>query len=112
VKVSLYSGEDEPQCIEKPIEINNFHNPLVPGLEHEFDIGNEEIDMLMFEVSASSVMKDHVLYGYYSLPVDCVRPGYRSVFLKDNKYGRKTDAELLVYVEPLRKVGDTDSKEE
>jgi len=101
VKVSLYSGEDQLQTFVKPLEKDNFHNPLVPDLKCDFKIGNEEIDMLMFEVYSdemSDVLTEHTIYGYYCLPVDCVRSGYRSVFLKDNKYGRKTEAELLVHV--------------
>jgi len=91
VKVSLYTAND---IVEKFTEIvdDNLHNPFFNS-EFAFDIIHEEIDMIMMEVFDK---KKNLLF-YYSIPVDCMRNGFRVVPLKD-LYGREEkEAELFVH---------------
>jgi len=92
VRVSLYTALD---VIVKDTQIvnDNLHNPYF-DTEFAFDIIHEEIDMIMFEVFDK---KENLLF-YYSIPVDCMRTGYRTIPLKD-LYGREEkEAELFVHV--------------
>jgi len=92
VKVSLYTALNVVEKTTHPVD-DNLHNPFF-DTEFSFDIIHEEIDMIMFEVFDK---KDNLLY-YYSIPVDCMRTGYRVIPLKD-LYGREEkEAELFVHV--------------
>jgi len=63
-----------------------------------FNIYHEELDIIMFEVLDSGKSKDPLLY-YYSIPIDCMRQGYRLIDLKDTKGREVKESELLVKVE-------------
>jgi len=100
VRLSLYSGHVEIQPFESELIKDNLLNPRV-DLDQCFNVFHEELDMLMFEITDKDGSE---VYAYYSIPVDCVRTGYRTVPLKDNDYGRNTVSELFVKVYPLKNI--------
>jgi len=95
-KVLLCSGQ-EAEIQEETIVIEeNFHNPLI-NRPLSIKIFEEEIDILLIELYHSGDSKMPFLY--YSLPIDCIRKGYRTIHLKDEK-GKPTNlVELLVKAE-------------
>jgi len=93
VKATLYSCS-EPQTDLSEVVDNNLHNPTF-NKEFTFNVVHEELDILMLEVFDGP--KKNLLY-YYSIPVDCMRQGYRTVGLKDPRGVEVKEAELFVKV--------------
>jgi len=101
ISVSLYTGvgqgdDNYPQTFVIS-DVTNLHNPTF-NEKMVFNIYHEELDIIMFEVLDSGKSKDPLLY-YYSIPIDCMRQGYRLIDLKDTKGREVKESELLVKVE-------------
>jgi phosphatidylinositol phospholipase C delta len=99
VKVSLFSSKDDPQSDYTDVIENNLHNPSF-NKEFTFDVINDELDIVMFEVFDGT--KKNLMY-YYSIPVDCMRQGYRNVIMKDTHGIEVKEAELFVLVNFTKK---------
>ena len=74
----------------------------------EFDIVNPDLALLRFVAQDEDVFGDPNFIGQAVFPVNCIRPGFRSVQLK-NAYNEELDGtDLLVYVDIRKTYEDED----
>jgi len=76
---------------------NNGFNP-VWNTTFKFPLVNPDLALLTFTVSDSDLISADDFIGHYSLPVPCIREGYRFVPLKDSQSKIYDKASLYVHI--------------
>jgi hypothetical protein len=87
---------DDKRAKTKTIKNNGF-NPIWETT-FKFPIVNPDLALLTFEVSDSDFISSDDFIGHYSLPLNCVREGYRFVPLKDSQSNTYEKASLFVNI--------------
>jgi len=96
VKVIISGIPVDRNSYKTKVVKNNGFNPVWKA-DYKIPIANADLATLTLIVSDSDFASSDDLIGYYSLPVYCMRDGYRHVPLRD-KHGKLYDsASLLVY---------------
>lgn len=86
--------QDHDEFKTKVVKNNGF-NPIFKA-EKKFAISNPDLAYLTFCVYDYDVATADAFIGQYSLPVTCIRPGIRSVPLKDSHGKTYENSSLLV----------------
>eukprot|EP01091_Cochliopodium_minus_P008792 TRINITY_DN204_c0_g2_i1.p1 TRINITY_DN204_c0_g2~~TRINITY_DN204_c0_g2_i1.p1 ORF type:complete len:766 (-),score=273.84 TRINITY_DN204_c0_g2_i1:34-2310(-) len=82
VSISLH-GEKREQSFNTSVVDNNGFNPDWEKEVFQFDIENAPNSLLLFEVKDKDYV-GHKNMGHFAIPIHCVRPGYRIIFLEDS----------------------------
>ncbi|XP_052817570.1 1-phosphatidylinositol 4,5-bisphosphate phosphodiesterase gamma-1-like isoform X4 [Mya arenaria] len=89
---------------------SNGLNPVWSKQNYDFDIRCPDLAMIRFVVYDEDMFGDPNVLGQATFPIKCLRPGYRSVPLK-NEYSEPHElSSLLVYIEMKNPQEEEDSE--
>lgn len=97
VEVSIRGAsvdEKENKVFKSKVIENNGFNPIF-GLKCVFKLTNPELAILVFKVFDREVGRKDRKIGWYAIPYECVRPGYRMVPLLDSNLNQMDFSYLL-----------------
>jgi len=97
VTISIAGVEADKKTHKTKTIKNNGFNPAW-NASFKFPISNPDLALLTFAVSDSDLISADDFIGHYSLPVSCVREGYRFVPLKDSQNKVYDKASLYIHV--------------
>ena len=93
VQLHLHGAHEAVKMQKTKVIDNNGFNPVFNEVFH-FDIHNSDIANLTFVVLDSSLLEQTEFIAYSSMPINCIRPGFRTVLLLDKNGMRDGDFEF------------------
>jgi len=97
VRVSLCGVAADKKESKTNVVKNNGFNPIFKK-DFEFLVTHPELDYLLFTVWDKDAYSKDGFIAFYSLPLSCLREGYRTIPLKDSQGNTYATASLLVLV--------------
>lgn len=94
VEIILSSGEVKEQVVGKTKLVrNNGFNPIF-NENFEINVPSPEISMLTFTVKKKDEIRGEECLAYSSIPITCLRPGFRTIGLHDMEGKQHGDFEF------------------
>jgi len=97
VKVSRCGFAGDKKDAKTNVVKNNGFNPVWKK-DFEFFVNHPELDYVLFTVWDKDAYSKDGFIAFYSLPLSCLREGYRTVPLKDSQGKDYSTASLLILV--------------
>ena len=93
IQLHVHGAHEDIKMRKTKVIDNNGFNPVFNEI-FAFDIHNPDVSSLTFVVLDSSLLEQTEFIAYSSIPINCIRPGLRSVCLYDKHGMRDGDFEF------------------
>uniref|UniRef100_A0AAR2LC12 Phosphoinositide phospholipase C n=1 Tax=Pygocentrus nattereri TaxID=42514 RepID=A0AAR2LC12_PYGNA len=102
IEIEVCGAEYDSAKQKTDSEADNGLNPIWPRKPFRFTVGNPSFAFLRFVVYEIDMFNDQNFLAQATFPINCLKPGYRSVPLK-NSYSEDLElASLLVHLDIIR----------
>lgn len=93
IQIHLHGAHEDEKLRKTKVIDNNGFNPVFNEVFY-FDIHNPDVSHITLVVLDSSSMDQTEFIAYVSMPINCIRPGFRSLSLYDEQGMRDGDFEF------------------